>query len=98
VYVWLSHCQAALAREIAALQKANDDLRTKFLTEEYKWTQEKQTRNIIAALDRHSLVMTWPNPRQVVHLTEPLPREELVARMDPRPYSGSAFGAGVLHE
>lgn len=68
VYVWLDDCGDSLGSELKALEKQSELLHQKLLNEEYKWMQEKSPRNIVAALRKHNLVMTWPTKEQVVSL------------------------------
>ena len=81
-YVWLEYCADSLGCEMKALEKQRDLLHQKHLNEEYKWMQEKSTRNIMAALRKHNLVMRWPTRNQVVHLQAPSFHEQSVASLD----------------
>lgn len=87
VYLWLcSRCEG-LAVEIQRLERQNAELQRRVNNEQFKWVNLHSLKEVRAALDRHQIVMDWPEGRRVIHLA--------AAPADgPRPPSQSSAQAG----
>jgi len=67
-YVWLEcRCQF-LGREIAELERQQAALEKSLASEEYRWTQMKSLPNVERELERHGIIMGWPERGQVRRL------------------------------
>lgn len=81
-YVWLEYCCDSLGSELKVLEREKEELHQKHLNEEYKWMQEKSPRNVMAALRKHNLPMTWPTSAQTVRLRMPSLQDHGFASLD----------------
>jgi hypothetical protein len=97
-YVWLEYCCESLGCELNALASQRDEMNQKYLNEEYKWMQEKSPRNIIAALKKHSLIMTWPTSSQIIHVQAPAVNEHTFASLDTELLEPPRLGRVVMND
>ena len=68
-YLWMhGRCEAAGIR-IQQLERTRQQTHTRLLDEESKWAQLKTLENVLAAVERHQLEMSWAPDSRVVHLT-----------------------------
>lgn len=99
-YTWLNCRCEGLGKEIKGLEQQLVELETRYEREEYRWMRLKSPRSIRQALDRNRLVMTWPRPDQVVHLSDNgigVLRHEL-ALHDRKPIDSSGLRRYVMNE
>lgn len=69
-YVWLGSRCEALGRDLKVLETERQILHKQYLQEEYKWIQMRSPRELEKALEKHSIIMTWPKSEQVVRLSD----------------------------
>ena len=75
-YLWMhGRCEAAGIR-IQQLERTRQQTHTRLLDEELKWAQMKTLKNVLAAVERHNLQMSWAPDNRVVHLTRKAPGAE----------------------
>lgn len=79
-WLWLDCRCESLGTEIRSLETERGEISKKCVNERYKWTKLKSPDSIETALARHGIAMNWPQPGQVVHLSDADMSDGLVAR------------------
>lgn len=78
-YLWMhGRCEAA-GKRIQQLERAKHESRQRLSQEEMKWAQTKTLPNVVEAVNRHGLVMSWAPNHRVVHLARPALPADAVA-------------------
>lgn len=58
----------ALGRDIKALESRRDQLKERLQQVQLAWARMQSPANLEKSLKEHGLVMTWPNPGQIVRV------------------------------
>ena len=74
----------AIGEEIKVLEAQQQDLNKIRMNEDYKWSQSKSPRNLLAALKKHELQMDWPRRDQIVYVDDNAMFEENLAAVQAR--------------
>jgi hypothetical protein len=56
---------------IQQLERQREESRQRLLREQAKWNSQRSLANVLAAVERHNLQMTWPREEQIVRLRRP---------------------------
>jgi len=75
VYLHLLNTCECIGREIKALELEQTKLRKQLANEERNWSVASSIPNLEALMERHGVVMSFPEPGRVIHMT---------AQRDPR--------------
>ncbi|TAN35900.1 MAG: hypothetical protein EPN23_10185 [Verrucomicrobia bacterium] len=67
-YLWLNGRCEALGRRITQLENQKVELARKVKLERSHWESAKALDQVERLLQRHHVVMTWPDERSIVHL------------------------------
>ena len=92
-YLWLGGRCEALGRRIKQLEEQKDDLHRRVLAEQVKWSNAKSPSQIEQLLQRHRLVMSWPDEARVIRIRRP--SEEPVSAEAPVAKRQYALRAGL---
>ena len=74
----------AIGEEIKMLEAQQQDLNKIKMNEDYKWSQAKSPRKLLAALNKHQLQMDWPRRDQIVYVDDNAMFEENLAAVQAR--------------
>ncbi len=85
LYLFLGARCIAVGEEIKILEKQHEELNKIRMNEEYKWSQMRSPRYMMASLDRFGLKMTWPTRSQIVYMemAPGLERDRMVTMTEP---------------
>ena len=97
-YVWLEYCADSLGAEMKAMERQKESLQQRLLNEEYKWVQERSPRNIMAALRKHQLAMTWPTSAQVIRLSAPSVQDHGLASLNAELLEPPRLGRTIMND
>ena len=67
-YLWLNGRCDALGSRITQLESQKANLVQKIKVERSRWESAKSLDQVERLLQRHHLIMTWPDERSVVHI------------------------------
>ncbi|MCX6996740.1 MAG: hypothetical protein NTV49_06565 [Kiritimatiellaeota bacterium] len=70
-YLWMGGRCDALGRRIKLLEEQKDDLHRRVVAEQVKWSNAKSPSHIEQLLQRHRLVMSWPDEACVIRIRRP---------------------------
>lgn len=67
-YLWLHGQCEALGARIQELEVEKERVHNRLLNEEYKWSNMQSLPNIRKALERHRIVMSWPDENRIIRI------------------------------
>ena len=70
-YLWMGGRCDALGRRIKLLEEQKEALRRRVVAEQVKWSNAKAPSHIEQLLQRHRLVMSWPDEARVIRIRRP---------------------------
>ena len=81
----------AIGEEIKVLEAQQQELNKIRMNEDYKWSQVKSPRNLLAALNKHDLKMDWPRRDQIVYVDDSAMFEENLAAVQTRDREAGSY-------
>ena len=68
IYLHLQGTCDRLGREIKQLEAEREDIRKRVVNEERNWMTARSIRNMEAMMERHGIVMSWPEEANIIRL------------------------------
>ncbi len=70
VYLHLYNTCERIGREIKDLERQKVELHKRVVNEEHHWGTASSIRNVEQLMTRHGIVMTWPDPNDIIRVPQ----------------------------